>query len=70
MYEVIGSSASRTFRVLWMLEELGIAYTHVPAMPQSPEARAANPSGKVPVFRDHGVSGRPVKGADLCPGQL
>ncbi|MEM9844027.1 MAG: glutathione S-transferase family protein [Pseudomonadota bacterium] len=54
MYEVIGSSASRAFRVLWMLEELNIPYTHVPATPQSPEARAVNPSGKVPVLRQNG----------------
>lgn len=54
MYEVVGSSASRTFRVLWMLEELEIPYTHVPASPQSPEARAVNPSGKVPILRENG----------------
>ena len=54
MYEVIGSSASRTFRVLWMLEELDIPYTHLPAAPQSEDARAANPSGKVPVLRENG----------------
>lgn len=54
MYEVIGSSASRTFRVLWMLEELALPYRHLPAAPRSPEARAANPSGKVPVLRQNG----------------
>ncbi|MEM9911456.1 MAG: glutathione S-transferase family protein [Pseudomonadota bacterium] len=54
MYEVVGSSASRAFRVLWMLEELEMPYIHVPAAPQSPEARAVNPSGKVPVLRQNG----------------
>lgn len=51
MYEVIGTSASRTLRVLWMLEEMGVPYTHVPAAPQSDEVLAVNPSGKIPVLR-------------------
>lgn len=51
MYEVIGTRASRALRVLWMLEEIGVDYTHTPAAPQSEEARAANPSGKIPAFR-------------------
>lgn len=52
MYTVIGSRRSRAFRVLWMLEELGAAYDHVPAGPRSEEARAANPAGKIPALRD------------------
>lgn len=52
MYVVIGSRGSRAFRVLWMLEELGLPYEHIPARPQSDEARAHNPSGKVPCLRD------------------
>lgn len=55
MYEVIGSRASRTMRVLWMLEELGVPYTHVPAAPQSDEVKAINPSGKVPILRGGGA---------------
>ena len=51
MYEVIGSRASRAFRVLWTLEELGVEYEHTPASPRSPEAVAANPSGKIPALR-------------------
>jgi len=51
MYEVIGIRASRAFRVLWMLEELGQPYEHIPAAPRSAEAQAANPSGKVPALR-------------------
>lgn len=50
MYTVIGGVRSRTMRVLWMLEELGLPYEHVSAAPRSPEALAANPSGKVPVL--------------------
>ncbi len=50
MYQVIGSTRSRTFRVLWMLEELGLPFEHVPAPPQAPEVVALNPAGKVPVL--------------------
>ena len=52
MYHLVGSRASRAFRVLWLLEELGVPYAHVPARPHSDAARALNPSGKVPVLRD------------------
>ncbi len=52
MYTVIGSLKSRTLRVLWMLEELGVDYEHQPASPRSPEVRALNPLGKVPVLLD------------------
>lgn len=52
MYKVIGSKDTRTARVLWMLEELGVPYEHVPARPHSAEAVAANPTGKVPVLID------------------
>lgn len=54
MYTVIGGVASRAFRVLWMLEELGAAYEHQPAKPRSDEVRAHNPSGKIPVLLDAG----------------
>ncbi|RYH09093.1 glutathione S-transferase family protein [Tropicimonas sp. IMCC6043] len=50
MYTVIGSSKSRTLRVLWMLEELGLEYEHVPSPPRSPDVVAMNPTGKVPVL--------------------
>ncbi|CUH86715.1 glutathionine S-transferase [Phaeobacter sp. CECT 5382] len=54
MYTVIGKPMTRTFRVLWTLEELGQPYELNPAMPQSPEVVALNASGKVPVFQDDG----------------
>lgn len=54
MYTVIGGVSSRTFRVLWMLEELGATYEHIPARPRSDEVRAHNPSGKIPVLIDGG----------------
>jgi glutathione S-transferase len=52
MYQVIGATRTRTFRVLWMLEELGQPYEHLPHAPASEEARAINPSGKVPALVD------------------
>ncbi|MGR3547399.1 MAG: glutathione S-transferase family protein [Roseovarius sp.] len=52
MYDVIGSRASRAFRVLWLLEEIGVEYNHLAVAPRSPEALAANPSGKIPALRD------------------
>lgn len=52
MYKVIGASTSRTLRVLWMLEELGAPYEHLPVAPRSDEAKAYNPSGKIPAFID------------------
>ncbi len=52
MYTVIGGVRSRTFRVLWMLEELGQPYEHLPAAPRSDDVVAHNPSGKVPVLLD------------------
>ena len=55
MYTVIGSTASRTARVLWMLEELGQPYEHVPASPRSPGVARFNPAGKVPVLVEDGV---------------
>jgi glutathione S-transferase len=48
MLTVHGSVRSRAVRVLWMLEELGEPYAHVPSAPQSAEIRAVNPEGKIP----------------------
>ncbi len=50
MYTVIGTPMSRSFRVLWALEELGQPYELTPALPQSPEIRKVNASGKVPAM--------------------
>ena len=33
MYRVIGYGGTRAFRVLWMLEELGLPYEHERLMP-------------------------------------
>jgi glutathione S-transferase len=56
MYTVYGTLNTRTFRVLWLLEELGIAYRHEKAAPRSDVARAVNPAGKVPVLVADGVA--------------
>jgi glutathione S-transferase len=52
MYSVLGAINSRTFRVLWALEEMGLKYDHSPAGPRSDEVRAHNPLGKIPVLID------------------
>lgn len=55
-YVVFGGARSRAMRVLWMLEELGLAYSVVAAMPRSEEVRALNPTGKIPVLVEDGVA--------------
>lgn len=52
MYKVYGITATRTFRVLWMLEELGEPYEFIVAPPRSDVIMALNPSGKIPAFQD------------------
>lgn len=52
MYEVIGQIKSRGFRVMWMLEEMGEAYSIVDCGPRSDEAKKYNPSGKIPALVD------------------
>lgn len=54
MYIVVGTAKSRALRVLWMLEELGLPYEHIPAPPHSDEARRHSPSGKVPALLVNG----------------
>lgn len=55
MYTVIGKANSRATRVLWMLEELGQSYEHVPAAPRSQGVVSFNPAGKVPVLIEDGT---------------
>lgn len=56
MYKVVGAVKTRAARVIWMLEELGVPFEHIAATPRSDEARAASPSGKVPVLLVDGVA--------------
>ena len=51
MYKLIGSPKTRSFRVLWMLEELGLEYEMISVGPRSEEIMAHNPGGKVPAFQ-------------------
>jgi glutathione S-transferase len=55
MYKVLGLAATRTFRVLWVMEELGLEYEHLRYPPRAKEMLSVNPSGKVPalVVEDH-----------------
>lgn len=55
MYTVIGGVRSRALRVVWMLEELGLTYEHVAAVPRSPDVLEVNPAGKVPVLVEDGT---------------
>lgn len=52
MYTVIGLPATRTFRVLWALEEQGQPYEVKPHMPGSAEVKEVSALGKVPVLID------------------
>lgn len=49
-FTLVGSGKTRAFRVLWMLEELNIAYDYTPVFPRGDEIAAINPSGKVPAL--------------------
>ncbi len=55
MIRLYGTAASRTARVLWTLEELGIAYEHRPVdhrtgENQSDSFRLLSPTGQIPVL--------------------
>jgi glutathione S-transferase len=57
MITVYGVPASRTFRTLWMLEELGLRYENIPTHfatgdTRRPEFLAINPNGHIPVLVD------------------
>ncbi len=54
---IYGAAASRTSRVLWAVEELGIPYEHVPVNhrlgeSRKPEHLSLNPNGHIPVIKD------------------
>ena len=59
MLRLYGSARSRGLRTLWMLGELGLQYEHKDYLPRSaetktPEFRALNANGRVPVIDDDG----------------
>ena len=51
MYTLIGNPKNRSFRVVWMLEELGVDYEIDLADPRSEKMVQANPSGKAPALK-------------------
>jgi len=58
MVTLFGQARSRASRSLWMLEEIGIPYEHVPVRPYT-ESRSAdylrvNPNGRIPSLDDDG----------------
>jgi len=57
--KIYGVPFSRAFRVLWMAEELGIEYEHIPtdfiSDCKQPDYLAVNPNGKIPAIDDDGV---------------
>jgi len=56
---VYGQSGSRAMRTLWMVEELGVAYEHVPTrfkdQAHESEFLAINPNGRVPAIDHDGL---------------
>ncbi|OWU86133.1 glutathione S-transferase [Oceanicola sp. 22II-s10i] len=57
MYTLLGSGQSRTFRILWMLEELGESFDWLPEAPHSEKVREHSNLGKLPVLL---VDGTPL----------
>jgi len=61
--KLYGSGKSRSFRVLWALEEAGLAYDYIPVKfaskaqngTDSSAYRALNPQGKIPTLVDDGM---------------
>jgi glutathione S-transferase len=59
--KVYGVAGSRAYRVLWMVNELGLDYEHVPihfgdGSAQAPEYLAINPNGRIPAIDDNGLT--------------
>ena len=59
MIKLYGVSGSRAARCLWMLEELGLEYEHVPTSflgdNRKPEYLALNPNGRIPTLEEDGL---------------
>jgi glutathione S-transferase len=56
---IYGIARTRAFRALWMAEELGLDYEHLPieigdAGAGAPEFLAINPNGRLPIIVDNG----------------
>lgn len=55
MYKVVGNPRNRTFRAVWMLEELAQDYEIAVTPPHSELMKQGNPGGKSPTLHDGGV---------------
>ncbi|MFM9887752.1 MAG: glutathione S-transferase family protein [Burkholderiales bacterium] len=62
MLKIYGQARSRTFRVLWMANELGLAYEHIPVSIHVDNAGAKedwyvklNPHARIPTIDDDGT---------------
>lgn len=61
MIKIYGQLMSRAPRCVWLLEELGLEYEHIPVNQmdggtQKPDFLAINPNGKVPAMQDDDVT--------------
>ena len=61
MLKIYGAPHSRTFRVIWLANEINLPYQHVPvthdvsdAQCKQPWFLALNPNGRIPVIDDDG----------------
>ncbi len=52
MLKVFGRARSRTFRVIWLLEELGVSYDLEEIAPRSDKAKKIYKNGKIPFILD------------------
>ena len=57
--KIYGVAGSRAYRVLWMANELGLDYEHVPVhfgdgSCKTPEYLAINPNARIPAIDDDG----------------
>jgi glutathione S-transferase len=59
MRKIYGWKRSRAIRCMWVMEELGLEYEHIPLNPnlgetRTPDYLALNPSGKIPTLVEDG----------------
>ena len=61
MLKIYGAPHSRAFRVIWLANEIGVPYEHIPVTLSVPNAQckepwylALNPNGLVPAIDDSG----------------
>ena len=61
MLRIYGAAHSRAFRVIWLANEIGVPYEHVPVTFNVPDAQckepwyiALNPNGSLPTIADNG----------------